>query len=78
MRLDGFVGLPTGARKRNALQYLFVNGRNMRHPLFHKAIMSCYEDILPADMQPNYFMSFDVDPDTIDVNIHPTKKRDKI
>lgn len=77
VRLDGFVGLPTGARKRNALQYLFVNGRNMRHPLFHKAIMSCYEDILPADMQPNYFMSFDVDPDTIDVNIHPTKNEIK-
>lgn len=77
VRLDGFVGLPAHARKRNALQYLFVNGRNMRHPVFHKAIMSCYEDILPAEMQPNYFISFSVDPDTIDVNIHPTKNEIK-
>lgn len=77
VRLDGFVGLPSHARKRNALQYLFVNGRNMRHPVFHKAIMSCYEQILPPDMQPNYFISFDVDPDTIDVNIHPTKNEIK-
>ncbi len=77
VRLDGFVGLPSHARKRNALQYLFVNGRNMRHPLFHKAIMSCYEQILAPDMQPNYFIAFDVDPDTIDVNIHPTKNEIK-
>lgn len=77
VRLDGYVGLPAHARKRNALQYLFVNGRNMRHPVFHKAIMGCYEEILPPDMQPNYFMSFTVDPDTIDVNIHPTKNEIK-
>lgn len=77
VRLEGFIGLPANARKRGALQYLFVNGRNMRHPLFHKAIMSCYEDIIPADAQPNYFIAFDVDPETIDVNIHPTKNEIK-
>lgn len=77
VRLSGFVGLPEYGRKRGALQYLFVNGRNMRHPVFHKAIMNCYEAILPPDVQPNYFMSFDVDPETIDVNIHPTKNEIK-
>ncbi|MCM1029355.1 MAG: DNA mismatch repair endonuclease MutL [Pseudoflavonifractor sp.] len=77
VRLSGFIGLPAHARKRSPLQYLFVNGRNMRHPLFHKAIMACYEGILAADAQPNYFISFDVDPETIDVNIHPTKNEIK-
>lgn len=77
VRLGGFIGLPANARKRSALQYLFVNGRNMRHPVFHKAITSCYEGIISPDMQPNYFVSFEVDPDTIDVNIHPTKNEIK-
>lgn len=52
VRLDGFVGLPENARKRGALQYFFVNGRNMRHPYFHKAVMQCYEQLIPADEQP--------------------------
>lgn len=77
VRISGFIGLPQYARKRNQLQYLFVNGRNMRHPYFHKAVMSCYEQLLPADVQPNYFIDFHVDPATIDVNIHPTKNEIK-
>lgn len=55
------------------MQYFFVNGRNMRHPYFHKAVMSCYQDLISSDVQPNYFINFTVDPDTIDVNIHPQK-----
>lgn len=73
VRISGFVGLPQHARKRNALQYFFVNGRNMRHPYFHKAVMQCYDRLIAPDEQPNYFISFEVDPSTIDVNIHPTK-----
>ncbi|MCM1517740.1 MAG: DNA mismatch repair endonuclease MutL [Pseudoflavonifractor sp.] len=77
VRLSGFVGRPENARKRNALQYFFVNGRNMRHPYFHKAVMQCYEQLIPSDEQPCYFLSFTVDPETIDVNIHPTKNEIK-
>lgn len=77
VRLSGYVGLPEHGRRRNPLQYLFVNGRNMRHPYFHKAIMQCYEALLPPDVQPNYFLDFTVDPATIDVNIHPTKNEIK-
>lgn len=77
VKINGFIGLPENARKRNALQYFFVNGRNMRHPYFHKAVMSCYEQLIAADAQPNYFLSFTVDPSTIDVNIHPTKNEIK-
>lgn len=77
VRINGFIGLPENARKRNQLQYLMVNGRNMRHPYFHKAIMQCYERLIPADVQPNYFVNLTVDPETIDVNIHPTKSEIK-
>lgn len=75
--IAGFIGRPENARKRNALQYLFVNGRHMRHPYFHKAIISCYDQLIPADEQPNYFLNFQVDPHSIDVNIHPTKNEIK-
>lgn len=75
--VEGFIGRPEHARKRNALQYLMVNGRHMRHPYFHKAIMMCYDKLIPSDSQPNYFLSFTVDPQTIDVNIHPTKSEIK-
>lgn len=77
VRINGFIGLPENARKRNPLQYFMVNGRNMRHPYFHKAIMQCYERLIPAEEQPNYFINLTVDPDTIDVNIHPTKNEIK-
>lgn len=77
VKINGFVGLPENARKRGALQYLFVNGRNMRHPYFHKAILNCYEQLIRPEEQPNYFVNFEVDPATIDVNIHPTKNEIK-
>ena len=73
VRITGFVSKPEVARKRNFLQFLFVNGRFMRHPYFHKAIISSYSKLIPDDEQPNYFLNFSVDPESIDVNIHPTK-----
>ena len=73
VQINGFVCRPENARKRGALQYLFVNGRYMRHPYFHKAIAGCYEQLIPEGCHPNYFLVFNVEPETIDVNIHPTK-----
>ena len=73
VRITGFVSKPEGARKRNFFQFLFVNGRFMRHPYFHKAIISSYSELIPDDEQTNYFLNFSVDPESIDVNIHPTK-----
>ena len=70
--IHGFVGKPEAAGK-NAQQYFFVNGRYMRHPYFHKAIMTAYSGMLPGDYNPSYFIYFDVAPESIDVNIHPTK-----
>jgi DNA mismatch repair protein MutL len=77
VKISGFISRPEYARRRNPLQYLIVNGRNMRHPYFHKAIVSCFENLIAADTQPCYFIRFDVDPETIDVNVHPTKNEIK-
>lgn len=71
--ISGFVGRPDSVKKRGALQYFFVNGRFMKHPYFHKAVMQAYDQLIPAGEQPNYFIYFTLDPATIDVNIHPTK-----
>lgn len=73
VRISGYVGLPQFARRRDARQFLFVNGRNMQHPYFRRAILSCYEKLVTPDLQPSYFVNFDVDPARIDVNIHPQK-----
>ena len=70
--IRGFVGKPECAVK-NAQQYFFVNNRYMRHPYFHKAVMTAYQGMLSADHNPSYFIYFDVNPESIDVNIHPTK-----
>lgn len=71
--INGFVSLPDCAKKRGAEQFLFVNGRYMRHPYFHRAILSVYEKLLSPGYAPNYFLFFSIDPSRIDVNIHPTK-----
>lgn len=77
IRISGYISRPESARRRNPLQYLIVNGRNMRHPYFHRAIMNCYEPLIASDTQPCYFLKFEVDPSSIDVNIHPTKNEIK-
>lgn len=73
VKISGFVGKPEAARKRGALQYFFVNGRYMKHPYFNKAVTSCYDNLIPPGEMPNYFINLTVNPEEIDVNIHPTK-----
>lgn len=77
VKISGYISRPEYARRRNPLQYLIVNGRNMKHPYFHKAIMGCYDALIANDTQPCYFLKFQVDPQSIDVNIHPTKNEIK-
>jgi len=73
VKISGFIGQPKFARKTFGEQFFFVNKRYMKHPFFHRAIMQAYEKILPPDAIPSYFISFDLNPADIDVNIHPTK-----
>ena len=72
-RVTGFVAKPEAARKKGGNDYFFVNGRYMKHPYFHKAVMTAYERLVPEGMQPPYFLYFEINPSDIDVNIHPTK-----
>lgn len=73
VKVGGFCSNLDNVKGKGAKQFFFVNGRYMRHPYFHKAVMSAYENLVPNDEQPSYFLFLDVPPDTIDVNIHPTK-----
>lgn len=72
-KIHGYISTPQFARKGRANQFFFVNNRYIRHPYFHKAVMTAYEPLISATENPNYFIYFEVEPDTIDVNIHPTK-----
>jgi DNA mismatch repair protein MutL len=71
--ITGFVSKPEGARKKSGHDYFFVNGRYMKHPYFHKAVVTAYDRLIPEGMQVPYFLYFELEPADIDVNIHPTK-----
>lgn len=73
VKIHGYIGRPESARKKGARQFFFVNGRYMRHPYFHKAVSSAYDNLIPVGEQVSYFIYFEVEPSDIDVNIHPTK-----
>jgi DNA mismatch repair protein MutL len=71
--IKGFIGKPETARRTYGEQFFFVNNRFMKHPYFHKAVSEAYQNILPAEAIPSYFIFMEADPASIDVNIHPTK-----
>lgn len=71
--IKGFIGKPESARRTYGEQFFFVNDRFMKHPYFHKAVSEAYQNILPPDTIPSYFIYLETDPGSIDINIHPTK-----
>lgn len=73
VKIFGYITKPEFARKRRGNQFFFVNGRYMRHPYFNKAISVAFENLIQPTENSNYFIYIQVDPNTIDVNIHPTK-----
>jgi len=73
IKIHGFIGKPEHARKTYGEQFFFVNNRFIKHPYFHKAVMTGYDQILAPDHIPSYFIYFETDPARIDVNIHPSK-----
>ena len=73
VEVTGYVGRPEAARKGLGNQYFFVNGRFFKSPYLHKAVMKAYENLIPDGVTPSYFIYLEVDPQSIDVNIHPTK-----
>ena len=73
VKISGFVGKPSFALRSRGEQFLFVNGRFIKHHLIHKAIMKAYEGVLSPLHFPLYTVFLEVDPSKIDINIHPTK-----
>ena len=73
VEIHGYVGKPEAAKKSFGEQFFFINNRYMRHPYFHKAVMSAYERVLPPETYPSYFLYFEAATESIDINIHPTK-----
>lgn len=71
--IKGFVCHPQHAKKTQGEQYFFVNNRFMKHHFFHRAIQEAYTGLISGDTIPSYFIYFTVNPNLIDVNIHPTK-----
>lgn len=72
-KISGFIGRPESARKSAGEQFFFVNNRYFKSPYLHRAVMNSYDRLLSAESIPPYFIYLEVDPNTIDVNIHPTK-----
>lgn len=73
IKITGFLGKPESAKKKRAEQYVFINHRFIKNSSLHFAIESAYEQVLPDGMHPLYFLSIELDPATVDVNVSPTK-----
>jgi DNA mismatch repair protein MutL len=73
LTIQGFVGKPEFAKKNRGEQFFFVNDRYIKSGYLHHAVMNAYDGLLPNGAQPSYFIYLQVPPNTIDINIHPTK-----
>jgi DNA mismatch repair protein MutL len=71
--IQGFVSKPEFAKKNRGEQFFFVNDRFIKSGYLHHAVMAAYEGLLKDGAQPSYFLYLNVPPNTIDINIHPTK-----
>lgn len=77
LHISGFVGKPDYFKKSRGEQLFFVNKRFIRSNYLHHAVMAAYEDLLPADTYPLYVLFLDIDPASVDINVHPTKQEIK-
>jgi len=71
--IDGFIGKPESAKRTRGEQYFFVNGRFIKNHYLHHAVSKAFEDLIPSNYFPSYFINLQIDPKLIDINIHPTK-----
>ncbi|WP_291908385.1 DNA mismatch repair endonuclease MutL [Chitinophaga sp. CB10] len=77
MNVYGFVGKPETAKKTRGDQFFFVNNRFIKSHYLHHAVMNAFADIIPADSYPLYVLFIDVNPEHVDINVHPTKQEIK-
>ena len=73
VKISGFIGKPEFAKKKRDEQFFFVNNRFIKSGYLHHAIMRAYDELLPEGTYPAYFIKLELDPERIDINIHPTK-----
>ncbi|MCP4977364.1 MAG: DNA mismatch repair endonuclease MutL [Maribacter sp.] len=73
VRISGFINKPKFAKKSRGEQFFFVNNRFIKSPYLHHAVLSAFEGLIKSDSYPGYFLYLNVDPGSIDINIHPTK-----
>ena len=73
VKISGFTGKPEDSRKTPGNQYFFVNNRYFRSPYFQKAVVKAYENLIKEETIPSFFIFLEIDPERIDVNIHPSK-----
>ena len=73
VKISGYVGKPENAKKRRGDQYFFVNDRYIKSPYLHHSVAEAYRDLISSDNHPAYYLFLEVNPELIDINIHPTK-----
>lgn len=73
LKIHGYIGAPEASKKTRGDQFFFANGRYIKHPYLHHALLNGYEGMLPDGMHPFYVIFLEMDPKCIDVNVHPTK-----
>ncbi len=73
VKITGYVGKPENAKKRRGDQYFFVNDRFIKSPYLHHSVAEAYKELIASDSHPAYYLFLEVNPETIDINIHPTK-----
>ncbi|WP_339709759.1 DNA mismatch repair endonuclease MutL [uncultured Kriegella sp.] len=73
VKISGFINKPQFAKRSRGEQFFFVNHRFIRSPYLHHAVVAAFEGLIKSDTHPGYFIYLEVDPATIDINIHPTK-----
>ena len=75
LRLRGWIGLPTFTRGQPDQQFIFINGRFVRDKMLNHAIRQGYSDVIYQGRNPVFAIFLDIDPKSVDVNVHPIKKR---
>lgn len=73
VKVSGFIGKPESAKRTRGEQYFFANNRFIKHPYLNHAVEEVFSTLIPDDHFPSYFLYLEVNPQDIDINIHPTK-----
>ena len=78
IKITGYIGKPEDARKSTGNQFFFINGRFFKSAYFQRAVLNAYEHLIPDKSFPSWCIFMEVNPEEVDVNIHPAKTEVKI